>query len=91
MAAIELAHKEPWRAIEIEQAGCSVEGCQGYTLLRMKLKASGEKNRHGCNRAGHMDDGAPFIDPRSYVGQSAIWKLCSKLPTVLPSMWSWWA
>merc|ERR1719491_2372926 len=41
-AAVELAIKEPWRAIEVEQAGCSIEDCQGYTLRKMKLKASGE-------------------------------------------------
>merc|ERR1712241_803381 len=33
---------EPWRAIEVEQVGCSVEDCQGYTLRKMKLKATGE-------------------------------------------------
>merc|ERR1712242_663766 len=41
-AAAELAIKEPWRAIEVEQASCSVECCQGYTLRKMKLKATGE-------------------------------------------------
>merc|ERR1711884_509551 len=41
-AAAELAVKEPWRAIEVEQAGCSVQNCQGYTLRKMKLKATGE-------------------------------------------------
>merc|ERR1719330_805094 len=41
-AAAELAIKEPWRAIEVEQAGCSIEDCQGYTLRKMKLKATGE-------------------------------------------------
>ena len=42
-AAIEFALKEPWRAIEVEQAGCSIENCQEYTLPKTKLKASGEK------------------------------------------------
>merc|ERR1711963_1099574 len=41
-AAAEIAIKEPWRAIEVEQAGCSVEDCQGYILRKMKLKATGE-------------------------------------------------
>merc|ERR1712117_45886 len=41
-AAVGIAIKEPWRAIEVEQASCSVEDCQGYTLRKMKLKASGE-------------------------------------------------
>merc|ERR1719512_684820 len=41
-AAAELAIKEPWRAIEVEQAGCSIEDCQGYALRKMKLKATGE-------------------------------------------------
>merc|ERR1712038_1253512 len=41
-AAAELAIKEPWRALEVEQAGCSVEDCQGYTLRKIKLKANGE-------------------------------------------------
>merc|ERR1719464_1757140 len=41
-AAVEIAIKEPWRAIEVEQAGCSVEDCQGYTLRKMKLKATSE-------------------------------------------------
>merc|ERR1719210_1719803 len=41
-AAVEIAIKEPWRAIEVEQVGCSIEDCNGYTLRRMKLKATGE-------------------------------------------------
>merc|ERR1719330_1641188 len=41
-AAAQLAIKEPWRAIEVEQGGCSIEDCQGYTLRKMKLKATGE-------------------------------------------------
>merc|ERR1712088_76644 len=41
-AAVEIAIKEPWRAIEVEQVGCSIEDCQGYTLCKMKLKATGE-------------------------------------------------
>merc|ERR1711963_869960 len=41
-AAVGIAVKEPWRAIEVEQANCSVEDCQGYTLRKMKLKATGE-------------------------------------------------
>merc|ERR1711963_137410 len=41
-AAVEIAIKEPWRAIEVEQVGCSIEDCQGYTLRRMKLRATGE-------------------------------------------------
>merc|ERR1712241_1598412 len=41
-AAVQLAIKEPWRAIEVEQTGCSIEDRQGYTLRKMKLKATGE-------------------------------------------------
>merc|ERR1712154_673798 len=40
-AAVGLAIKEPWRAIEVEQSGCSIEDCQGI-LRKMKLKATGE-------------------------------------------------
>merc|ERR1712241_1511559 len=42
LAAAQLTIKEPWRAIEVDQTGCSIEDCQGYTLRKMKLKASGE-------------------------------------------------
>jgi len=42
LAAVEIAIKEPWRAIEVDQTGCSIEDCQGYTLRKMRLKASGE-------------------------------------------------
>merc|ERR1712127_15071 len=41
-SAVALSIKEPWRAVQVEQAGCSVEDCQGYTLRKMKLKATGE-------------------------------------------------
>merc|ERR1740129_2049292 len=41
LAAAQLAIKEPWRAIEVDQTGCSIEERQGYTLRKMKLKASG--------------------------------------------------
>merc|ERR1711963_977426 len=41
-AAAELSIKEPWRAIDVDQAGCSVEDCDGYTLRKMKLRATGE-------------------------------------------------
>merc|ERR1719232_2249475 len=42
LAAVQLAIKEPWRAIEVDQAGCSVEENRGYILHKMKLKATGE-------------------------------------------------
>merc|ERR1712242_597538 len=42
LAAVGIAIKEPWRAIEVEQAGCSVEDCNGHVLRKMKLKATGE-------------------------------------------------
>merc|ERR1712209_48268 len=42
-AAVGISIKEPWRAINVDQAGCSVEDCDGYTLRRMKLSATGEK------------------------------------------------
>merc|ERR1712045_397654 len=41
-AAVGIAIREPWRAIEVDQASCSIEECQGYILRKMKLKASGE-------------------------------------------------
>merc|ERR1712242_590630 len=40
--AVGISIKEPWRAINVDQAGCSVEDCDGYTLRRMKLCATGE-------------------------------------------------
>merc|ERR1719210_389233 len=42
LAAVQLAIKEPWRAIEVDQASCSMDECQGFILRKMKLKASGE-------------------------------------------------
>merc|ERR1712241_577168 len=41
-AAVGLSIKEPWRVIDVDQAGCSVEDCNGYTLRKMKLRATGE-------------------------------------------------
>merc|ERR1712232_297639 len=41
-AAVGISIKEPWRVIDVDQAGCSVEDCDGYTLRRMKLCATGE-------------------------------------------------
>merc|ERR1712012_364740 len=41
-AAVGLSIKEPWRVIEVYQAGCSVQDCNGYTLRKMKLRATGE-------------------------------------------------
>jgi len=41
-AAVDLSIKEPWRVIDVDQAGCSVEDCNGYTLRKMKLRATGE-------------------------------------------------
>merc|ERR1719461_2278872 len=41
-AAVGLSIKEPWRVIEVDQAGCSVQDCDGYTLRKMKLRATGE-------------------------------------------------
>jgi len=41
-AAVGISIKEPWRVIDVDQAGCSVEDCDGYTLRRMKLRATGE-------------------------------------------------
>merc|ERR1712209_109858 len=42
-AAVDLSIKEPWRAIDVEQSSCSIEDCDGYTLRRMTLRATGEK------------------------------------------------
>merc|ERR1740123_1129326 len=41
-AAVGIAIREPWRAIEVDQASCSTQECQGYILRKMKLQASGE-------------------------------------------------
>merc|ERR1719210_3273461 len=41
-AAVGIAIKEPWRAIEVDQASCSIQDCQGFVLRKMRLKASGE-------------------------------------------------
>merc|ERR1719414_1395950 len=41
-AAVGIAIREPWRAIEVDQASCSIQDCQGYIMRKMKLKASGE-------------------------------------------------
>merc|ERR1712127_462096 len=41
-AAVGLSIKEPWRVIDVDQTGCSVEDCNGYTLRKMKLSATGE-------------------------------------------------
>merc|ERR1719471_937658 len=30
-AAVDVSIKEPWRVIDVDQAGCSVEDCDGYT------------------------------------------------------------
>merc|ERR1719414_2647349 len=40
--AVGVAIREPWRAIEVDQASCSIQDCQGFILRKMKLKASGE-------------------------------------------------
>merc|ERR1719232_1832189 len=42
-AAVGLSIKEPWRVIDVDQAGCSVQDCDGYTIRKMKLRATGEK------------------------------------------------
>jgi len=41
-AAVNLSIKEPWRVIDVDQTGCSVQDCDGYTLRKMKLTATGE-------------------------------------------------
>ena len=41
-AAVGLAVKEPWRVIEVDQAGCSIDDCDEYLLRKMRLKATGE-------------------------------------------------
>merc|ERR1712051_77420 len=40
--AVALSIKEPWRVIDVDQVGCSVQDCNGYTLRKMKLSATGE-------------------------------------------------
>merc|ERR1719219_81767 len=41
-AATELAIKEPWRAIAVEQSSCQVQDCAGFLTRKMRLSASGE-------------------------------------------------
>jgi len=41
-AAVDLSIKEPWRVIGVDQAACSVEDCDGYTIRKMKILATGE-------------------------------------------------
>uniref|UniRef100_A0A7S1M0G3 Dinoflagellate luciferase N-terminal domain-containing protein n=1 Tax=Alexandrium catenella TaxID=2925 RepID=A0A7S1M0G3_ALECA len=41
-AAVALSVKEPWRVIDVDQTGCSVQDCAGYTQRKMKLTATGE-------------------------------------------------
>jgi len=41
-AAVALSIKEPWRVIDVDQTGCSIQDCAGYTLRKMKLTATGE-------------------------------------------------
>merc|ERR1719210_1569942 len=41
-AAVGLSIKEPWRAIDVDQTGCSVEDCNGYTVREMKIRKTGE-------------------------------------------------
>merc|ERR1712141_818349 len=41
-AAVDIAIKEPWRVLDVDQTGCSFEDCTGYTLRKMKLNATGE-------------------------------------------------
>merc|ERR1712117_268152 len=41
-AAVDISIKEPWKVIDVDQAGCSVQDCDGYTLRKMKLRATGE-------------------------------------------------
>ena len=41
-AAVGRSGKEPWRLSDVDQAGCSVEGCEDYTLHTLKLNATDE-------------------------------------------------
>ena len=40
LAAAQLTIKEPCRATEVDQTGCSIEDHRGYTLRKMKLNAT---------------------------------------------------
>merc|ERR1712061_623460 len=42
LAAVTLSIKEPWRVIDVDQTGCSVQECQGYIQRTMKLRATAE-------------------------------------------------
>lgn len=42
LAAVDISIKEPWQVLDVEQAGSSMEDCQGYTVRKMKLKRTGE-------------------------------------------------
>merc|ERR1712032_847748 len=41
-AATELAIKEPWRVIAVDQSSCQVQDCAGFLTRKMRLSASGE-------------------------------------------------
>ena len=41
-AALDRSSKELWRLVDVGQAGCSVEVCEGYTVCNVKLNATGE-------------------------------------------------
>ena len=42
-AAEGLSIKEPWRVINVDLTGCSIEDCSGYITREVKLTAAGEK------------------------------------------------
>merc|ERR1712127_598476 len=41
-AATQIAVKEPWRVIAVDQSSCQVQDCAGFLTRRMRLSASGE-------------------------------------------------
>merc|ERR1719471_1780600 len=41
-SAVELAIKEPWRVIAVDQASCECRDCEGFVQRRMRLTATGE-------------------------------------------------
>ena len=41
-ADVEFSIGGPWRALEVDQAGCPFESCRGYTIRKMKPGSTGD-------------------------------------------------
>ena len=50
---VRLAIKEPWRAMDVSEAACHVQDCDGYILRTMKLP----HGEHAMERITFVEDG----------------------------------